>query len=428
MLTPKFIKENLELVKRSCRRRYFAFDERTFQAMEKKRTALIQSTEKKKAHRNQVSKAIGLKKYKGEEVSEKEIMEMKVLSEEIAANDQKLEGVLSQMESFCLGIPNLITDRVPDGKDEADNKLLKTEGEPRQFDFPVKDHTTLLEENNWSDFPRAAKISGARFAILRGEAAALERSLAQFFLSENLKVGYEEYRTPVIVRKDSLRHTGQLPKFKEDIFPLHNDEGIPHFYLIPTAEVPLTNLYADEIIPEESLPLRFTAHTSCFRSEAGSAGKDTRGLIRLHEFSKVELVEITRPEESEAAHERIITQAEHLLKALELPYRLVRLSAGDIGFSAQDCVDIEVWLPGQNTYREISSCSNCGNFQAVRGKIRYRNSEGTVKSVHTLNGSSLPIGRALVAILENHQQKDGSVTIPTSLVTYLGKKRIGGTG
>lgn len=423
MLTPKYIRENLDAVVAACVRRNFNFDQATFTKLESERTTLIQVTEDKKSKRNAVSKAIGQLKSQGKKLPSDQVEEMKKIGEEITAHDTRLAEVLLELEQFCLNIPNLVTERVPDGKDENDNVVLQKVGDPRKFDFTPKDHTEILEMNNWSDFPHAREIAGARFSILCGDAALLDRALATFFLTENIKAGYREYRTPVLAREQALYHTGQLPKFEEDLFRI--GDSFKELLLISTAEIPLTNLHAKEILNPEDLPLRYTAHTQCFRSEAGSAGKDTKGLIRLHEFSKVELVEITLPEESEVAHARMIAQAEKLLQLLELPYQCVQLCAGDIGFAARECIDVEVWLPAQNTYREVSSCSNCGAFQAGRGKIRYRTPEGKTELVHTLNGSALPIGRIMVAILENHQLPDGRVQIPQALIPYVGREILG---
>jgi seryl-tRNA synthetase len=329
--------------------------------------------------------------------------------------EQGAEEDNSELENFLATLPNILDASVPDGKSEDDNLEVKKFGTPRKFDFTPKAHFEVGEDLNLLDFEKTAKISGARFASYYGNLAKLERALASFMLDvATSEFGYTEVAVPFLVKADAAFGTGQLPKFEEDLFKTTND-----YYLIPTAEIPVTNLVRDSILEEKELPLRYTAYTPCFRSEAGSAGKDTRGLVRMHQFSKVELVSITTPEKSADEHERLTSCAEEILKKLELPYRLISLCSGDIGFGASKTYDIEVWLPAQNKYREISSCSNFKDFQARRMKARFRRENGTVEPVHTLNGSSLAVGRTIVAILENYQQSDGTVLIPEILKNYM---------
>jgi len=366
--------------------------------------------------RNQMAKAVGQAKAKGEDAAEL-LATAKELSDTITSLEKTL-GEGGELEKLLAGLPNIPAGDVPDGKDEHDNKELRVWGEKPKFSFAPKQHFELGEALGLMDFEGAAKISGARFTVLKGALARLERALGQFFLDHNTnEFGYTEVSVPLLVRDAAAFGTGQLPKFGEDLFKTTND-----FWLIPTSEVPLTNLAADSILDEEKLPLRYTACTPCFRSEAGAAGKDTRGMIRQHQFYKTELVSITTPDQSEAEHERMTKCAESLLQKLGLPYRVIVLCTGDMGFSSQKTYDIEVWLPGQNAYREISSCSNCGAFQARRMKARYKAKGGKGgEFVHTLNGSGLPLGRTLVAILENYQREDGSVAVPEVLRPYMGR-------
>ena len=373
------------------------------------------------ARRNRISREIGSAKQRGEQIEPllRQVAEDKDAEAASAAEAARLRG---QIDEMLAGLPNLPADEVPDGPDETANLLIRCEGEPPRFNFAALSHEAIGERLGLMDFKRAGRLSGSRFVVLRRDLARLERALAQFMLDlHTAEFGYQEVSPPLLVRDEAVFGTGQLPKSAEDMF--RTTDGL---WLIPTAEVPLTNLVADEILDERELPLRFTAGTPSFRSEAGAAGKDTRGMIRQHQFIKVELVSITRPEDSAAEHERMTACAEEVLKRLGLAYRVVLLSAGDMGFSAQKTYDIEVWLPGQETYREISSCSNCGAFQAQRMKARYRPAEGRgTRPVHTLNGSGLAVGRTLIAILENYQHEDGSVSIPAALQPYMrGQKSI----
>lgn len=368
------------------------------------------------AAQNEKSRLFGQYKKEGKESSElkAELDKLKAEAAEYEARAKELEARLYEL---ALTFPNLPDDSVPEGKDEDDNVLIKTVLEPKTFSFEPKDHVELGEALGWLDFERAAKISKSRFIVMRGEAAKLERALINFMVDFNASRGFELVSVPFIVNADTMQGTGQLPKFEEDLYRLESEEERA-FYLIPTAEVPLTNLYYDEIIAAERLPIKMTAHTPCFRKEAGSAGRDTRGIIRQHQFHKVELVAITKPEESMAMLDEMVACASDMLKELGLAHRLMALCAGDMGFSAAKTVDIEVWIPSQNRYREISSVSNCGDFQARRAKIRYKDGKAN-KLVHTLNGSSLAVGRTLVAIMENYQTADGNIEIPSVLQKYL---------
>ena len=372
------------------------------------------------ARRNRISRDIGAAKRRGEDIGPllRAVEADKGAEAEAAAEAARLRA---QIDETLAGLPNLPAPDVPDGADETANLLVRREGEPPRFNFEAASHEAIGERLGLMDFRRASRLSGSRFVVLRRDLARLERALAQFMLDLHTReFGYEEISPPLLVRDEAVFGTGQLPKFAEDLFRTSED-----FWLIPTAEVPLTNLVADEILDESQLPSRFTASTPCFRSEAGAAGKDTRGMIRQHQFMKVELVSVTTPEQSPAEHERMTACAEEVLKRLGLAYRVMLLSAGDMGFAAQKTYDIEVWLPGQGTYREISSCSNCGAFQAQRMKARYRPTEGRgTRPLHTLNGSGLAVGRTLIAILENYQREDGSVSIPPALQPYLGGQQI----
>ncbi len=368
--------------------------------------------------RNAYAKQIGEAKRKGEN-ADAVMAESKANNDAIAAMETSLAG-RGELESILESLPNLPADDVPQGADEKDNKEIRKWGEPRKFDFAPKLHDDIGTALGLMDFEGAAKLSGARFVVLKGALARMERALASLFLDHNVDAGYTEMAPPFLVKDAAVYGTGQLPKFSEDLFKTTND-----FWLIPTAEVPLTNLVADSIVEEEKLPIRMTAYTPCFRSEAGSAGRDTKGMIRQHQFSKVEMVSITTPEQSVAEHERMTANAEAILQKLGLPYRTVLLCTGDMGFSAEKTYDIEVWMPGQDAYREISSCSNCGAFQARRMKARFKRGKENL-FVHTLNGSGLPIGRTMVAIIENYQNADGSITVPEALVPYMGGlKKIG---
>src|SRR5271170_2706936 len=368
------------------------------------------------ARRNRVARDIGAAKKRGEQI-EPLLRQVAEDKDAEAASAGEAGQLRVQIDEILAGLPNLPADEVPDGPDETANLLVRREGEPPRFNFAAASHEAIGERLGLMDFKRAGRLSGSRFVVLRRDLARLERALAQFMLDLHTSVfGYTEVSPPLLVRDEAMFGTGQLPKFAEDSF--RTAEG---YWLIPTAEVPLTNLVADEILDERDLPLRFTAGTPSFRSEAGAAGKDTRGMIRVHQFMKVELVSITRPEDSAAEHERMTACAEEVLRRLGLAWRIMLLSAGDMGFAAQKTYDVEVWLPGQGTYREISSCSNCGPFQAQRMKARYRPADGKgTRPVHTLNGSGLAVGRTLIALLENYQHEDGKVSIPPALQPYMG--------
>ena len=369
--------------------------------------------------RNTRSKAIGIAKSKGED-SAALMAEVAGIADQLKANETRLADLQQQLAAISLGIPNLPDASVPEGKDETANVEQHRWGTPREFDFAVKDHVELGARNGWLDADVAAKLSGARFTVLRGQLARLHRALAQFMLDLHTgEHGYLETNVPLIVNADSMQGTGQLPKFEEDLFSIEVNES--KRYLIPTAEVPLTNIVRDSICDADQLPLRMTAHSLCFRSEAGSGGRDVRGMIRQHQFEKVELVSISTPSESAAEHERMTRSAEVVLEKLGLPYRRMLLCTGDMGFTASKTFDLEVWLPSQNTYREISSCSNCTDFQARRMLARWRNPEtGKPELVHTLNGSGTAVGRALIAVMENYQNADGSIDLPEVLLPYMG--------
>jgi seryl-tRNA synthetase len=423
MLDIQALRNNLNEVADRLATRGFMLDTTRFEQLEGERKAIQVRTQELQAKRNTTSKQIGQAKAKGEDVSA--IMaEVANLGDELKQLEAKLEQVQHELNAFLAVIPNLPHESVPVGKSEADNHEVRKVGEPRKFDFDVQDHVSIGEGLGGLDFETAAKISGARFTLLKGQLARLHRALAQFMLDTHSEQhGYTETYVPYLVNADSMKGTGQLPKFEEDLFKVPRQLGDgeeANFYLIPTAEVPVTNMVRDEIAPLDKLPLKYVAHTPCFRSEAGSYGRDTRGMIRQHQFDKVELVQIVHPDNSYTALEELLGHAETILQKLELPYRVVKLCTGDMGFSAALTYDIEVWLPAQNTYREISSCSNFEAFQARRMQARFRNSAGKPELVHTLNGSGLAVGRTLVAILENNQQADGSVRIPAVLQPYMG--------
>jgi seryl-tRNA synthetase len=393
-------------------------DVETFASLEEQRKAVQIEADRLRAERNANAKAVGHAKSKGQDASAL-LAAGEALGEQLAGVDQQLDVIQAEVSILHLGLPNILHSSVPDGRDEAANVEVRRWGVPRQFDFTPKDHVALGERIGM-DFEAAGRISGARFVVLCGGLARLHRALAQFMLDLHIgDHGYREAYVPYLVHSTALVGTGQLPKFEQDLFAVRGDPG---FYLIPTAEVPLTNLVRDQILPPERLPLKFVAHTPCFRSEAGAAGKDTRGMIRQHQFEKVELVHIVRPEHSYSALEELTGHAESVLQALGLPYRVLALCAGDTGFSAAKTYDLEVWLPSQQRYREISSCSNCESFQARRLQARWRNPvTGKPELVHTLNGSGVAVGRALVAILENYQQEDGTISIPAVLAPYMGR-------
>ena len=418
MLDSKQLRTDTEAVARNLARRGFVLDLEGFRALEERRKQAQIEADRLRAERNANAKAVGMAKGKGEDASEL-LKRGESLTHALAIAEADLERVQIEADQWLMGLPNLLHDSVPEGRDESANVELRRHGEPRQFDFAPADHVDVGARLGGLDFEAAARISGARFMVLRGSLARLHRTLAQFMLDlHTSEHGYQEIYAPYLVSAAALTGTGQLPKFEQDLFKV---DGERPFYLIPTAEVPVTNLVREQILTAEQLPLRFVAHTPCFRSEAGAAGKDTRGLIRQHQFDKVELVHVVKPADSYAALEQLTAHAEEVLKRLELPYRVLALCAGDIGFGSAKTYDLEVWLPGQGKYREISSCSNCEAFQARRMQARWRNPEtGKPEPVHTLNGSGIAVGRAMVAILENYQNADGSVTVPAALRPYMG--------
>jgi len=416
MLDIQALRNDLDGVVNQLNRRGFAFDLAAFTALEQERKVVQTRTQDLQAKRNNSSKQIGFAKSKGEDVSAI-LAEVAGLGDALKADEALLEALQIKLQNVLLNVPNLPHESVPAGKSEADNVEVRKIGTPRTFDFEIKDHTDVGTPLGL-DFDTGIKLSGTRFTFMRGGIAKLHRALAQFMLdTQTEQHGYEECYTPYLVNAETLTGTGQLPKFEEDLFSLnHNDSKL---YLIPTSEVTLTNTVRDEIVPLKSLPIKLTAHTPCFRSEAGSYGRDTKGMIRQHQFDKVEMVQIVHPSKSYEALEEMVGHAENILKALELPYRVVSLCTGDMGFGAAKTYDLEVWLPAQNTYREISSVSNCEAFQARRLQARFRNEQGKTEFVHTLNGSGLAVGRTLVAVLENYQNADGSVTIPKVLQPYM---------
>ena len=418
MLDIKLLRNDINGVAEKLARRGFKLDVEQFQALENKRKTLQSATQDLQNERNTRSKSIGKAKAAGEDIQPL-LAEVADLGDKLKAAEQELSELQSKIDAVVQGFPNILQDSVPDGKSEEDNVEISTWGEPTQFDFEVKDHVDLGASNGWMDFESATKLTGARFVVMRAGMARLHRALTQFMLdTHTAEHGYQEVYVPYMVNEDSLYGTGQLPKFAEDLFKLEGDQN---YYLIPTAEVPVTNLVRGEILAEDQLPMQYTAHTPCFRSEAGSYGRDTRGLIRQHQFEKVELLHFTKPEDSDDALERLRRHAEIILEKLQLPYRTIVLCAGDTGFSASKTYDLEVWLPAQNTYREISSCSNMKDFQARRMQARFRNKEtGKPELLHTLNGSGLAVGRTLVAVVENYQQADGSIKIPEVLLPYMG--------
>ena len=424
MLDLKYIKNNLEAVKNGMEKRRAKIDFALLLKNDDKRKNLLLEIETLRHKRNVVSDDIAKMKKAGENATSF-IEQMRAVSETIKKLDKELSTIEETIHSFLISLPNIPHEDVPVGKDDTENRLEKTHGKPKKFDFKVKPHWEIGEDLGILDFTRAAKLAGARFPLYLGNGARLERALINFMLDTHISHhGYTETLPPFIVNKATMTGTGQLPKFEEDLFKL---EGLD-YYLIPTSEVPMTNIYANEIIDESMLPCKFTAYTPCFRSEAGSYGRDTKGLIRQHQFNKVELVKLTTPETSFEELASLLSNAEKILQLLELPYHVVTLCTGDLGFSATKTYDIEVWMPGQDDgglYREISSCSNCLDFQARRAGIRFRR-EGTKKLdyVHTLNGSGLAVGRTFAAILENYQQTDGSIIIPDVLVSYMGGQKV----
>lgn len=419
MLDIQQLRSNLDAVAAGLAKRGKPIDFSEFSALEAERKTLQTRTQELQAQRNSLSKQIGMLKGQGKDASEV-MAQVGAAGDELKASEVRLGELLEKFNAILAALPNIPDESVPVGSDESGNVEVKRWGTPRTFEFAVKDHTDVGEALGQLDFATAAKIAGARFSLLKGGLARLHRALAQFMLdTHSAEHGYTELYAPYLVNAASLYGTGQLPKFEEDLFKVLRGDQDP-LYLIPTAEVPVTNIVRDEILPVESLPLKFVCHTPCFRSEAGSGGRDVRGMIRQHQFDKVELVQIVHPEQSAAAHEALTRHAEVILEKLELPYRRMALCSGDMGFSAAKTYDLEVWLPAQNTYREISSCSNFGAFQARRMQTRFRNDKNKMELVHTLNGSGLAVGRTLVAILENFQNADGSVTIPTALRPYMG--------
>ncbi|MDP3438302.1 MAG: serine--tRNA ligase [Azonexus sp.] len=419
MLDIQQLRTNLDAVAEGLAKRGKPIDFSEFVALETERKTLQTRTQELQAQRNSLSKQIGMLKGQGKDAAEV-MVQVGAIGDELKASEARLGELLEKFNAILAALPNIPDDSVPVGSDEFGNVEVKRWGTPRTFDFPVKDHTDVGESIGQLDFTTAAKISGARFSLLKGGLARLHRALAQFMLdTHTAEHAYTEVYVPYLVNAASLQGTGQLPKFEEDLFKVQRGDQDP-LYLIPTAEVPVTNIVRDEILAAEALPLKFVSHTPCFRSEAGSGGRDVRGMIRQHQFDKVELVQIVHPEKSTEAHEELTRQAEIILERLELPYRRMLLCSGDMGFSATKTYDLEVWLPAQNTYREISSCSNFGAFQARRMQTRFRNDKNKNELVHTLNGSGLAVGRTLVAILENFQNADGSVTVPAALRPYMG--------
>ncbi|OAM15363.1 serine--tRNA ligase [Eikenella corrodens] len=423
MLDIQLLRTDAAAVAAKLAQRGFVFDSAAFDALEAQRKALQMRTEELQSRRNSVSKQIGALKGQGKHAeAEAAMAEVAQIKTDLEQADTDYQAVQAQIDALLLGIPNLPHESVPAGKDETENVEVRRVGAPRQFDFEIKDHVDLGEKLGL-DFETAAALSGARFSLMKGQVARLHRALAQFMLDTHTQQhGYTECYTPYIVSDSTLIGTGQLPKFGEDLFHVirGGDESKTKQYLIPTAEVTLTNTVRERILPADALPIKLTAHSPCFRSEAGSHGKDTRGLIRQHQFDKVEMVQIAHPDHSYAALEEMVGHAERILQLLELPYRVITLCTGDMGFGAAKTYDLEVWVPAQNTYREISSCSNCEDFQARRMKARFKDEDGKNRLVHTLNGSGLAVGRTLVAVLENHQNADGSVSIPVALRPYLG--------
>ncbi|MDD2767167.1 MAG: serine--tRNA ligase [Methylococcus sp.] len=418
MLDIRLVRSQLEQTAEQLARRGFALDVEAFRALEERRKSVQVETQNLQNERNTRSKSIGQAKARGEDI-EPLLVAVQGLGDQLQEKEAELTSIQSVMEDLLLGVPNILDADVPEGRSEDDNIEVSRWGEPPRFGFEPKDHVDLGVGLGYADFEAAVKLTGSRFVVLTGALARLQRALAQLMLDTHTgQHGYVETYVPFMVNADSLRGTGQLPKFEEDLFKIEHD---PAFYLIPTAEVPVTNLVRDEIVEAERLPLKFVCHTPCFRSEAGSYGRDVRGLIRQHQFEKIELVQITRPEDSAAAHEALTGHAETILQKLGLPYRRIVLCAGDTGFSSAKTYDLEVWLPGQQAYREISSCSNFRDFQARRLQARWRNPEtGKPELVHTLNGSGLAVGRTLVAVMENYQDEQGRVRVPEVLAPYMG--------
>jgi seryl-tRNA synthetase len=418
VIDPKLLRSDLPAVAANLARRGFTLDVAALAALEERRKPWQVEVDRLRAERNANAKAVGIAKGRGEDATAL-LARSETLGSELTRAEAELGGVSAALEQWQLGLPNLLHESVPDGADESANREVRRVGEPRAMNFEPRDHVELGERLGGLDFAAAARLSGARFVVMRGAVARLHRALAQFMLDLHTREhGYTEVYVPYLVQAPALVGTGQLPKFEQDLFAVKGEQG---FYLIPTAEVPVTNLVRGEIVAAEQLPLKYVAHTPCFRSEAGAAGKDTRGMIRNHQFDKVELVQIVRPADSYAALEQLTGHAETVLRRLGIPFRTVALCAGDIGFGSAKTYDIEAWLPSQGRYREISSCSNFEAFQARRMQARWRNPEGgKPEAVHTLNGSGLAVGRTLVAVLENFQNADGSIGVPAALEPYLG--------
>jgi seryl-tRNA synthetase len=419
MLDIQLLRKDVATVVERLAARGFHFDATRFEALEAERKTIQTRTQDAQSRRNTLSKQIGMLKGKGEDTTAV-MAEVAGLGDELKQLETRLAALQTEINDFLMGVPNLPHESVAAGKDETANVEVSRWGTPRAFDFPVRDHVDLGEGLGQLDFAAAVKITGSRFSVMKGPLARLHRALAQFMLDvHTTEHGYTEVYVPYLVNADSMRGTGQLPKFEEDLFHVPRSDA-DKLYLIPTAEVPVTNLLRDEIVAAEALPLKFVAHTPCFRSEAGSYGRDTRGMIRQHQFDKVELVQMVKPEDSYAALEALTANAETILQKLGLPYRKMALCSGDMGFSSAKTYDLEVWLPAQNTYREISSCSNFEAFQARRMQARFKVGQGKPELLHTLNGSGLAVGRTLVAILENYQNADGSVTVPEVLRPWMG--------
>lgn len=418
MLDPRLVRTETAAVAANLARRGVALDVTALQALEEQRKLLQVEAERLRNERNTQARTVGKAKAGGQEIAPL-IAHSEALGKALADAERQLVAVQARLDAILLGLPNLLHESVPEGRDETANVEVRRWGEPRRFDFEPRDHQALGEASREMSFEAAGRISGARFVVLSGNVARLHRALIQFMLDLHTRAhGYREVYVPYLVNAQTLTGTGQLPKFEQDLFAVRGDSGL---YLIPTAEVPVTNLVRDTIVGADELPLRYVAHTPCFRSEAGSYGKDTRGMIRHHQFEKVELVQIVRPEDSYGALEELTGHAEKVLQLLELPYRVVALCAGDIGFASAKTYDLEVWLPGQNRYREISSCSNCESFQARRMHARWRNPQtGKPELLHTLNGSGVAVGRALIAVMENFQRADGTIDVPAVLQPYLG--------
>ncbi|MCX7181911.1 MAG: serine--tRNA ligase [Candidatus Methylopumilus sp.] len=416
MIDIQLLRNDIEITKEKLASRGFELDAATFQSLENTRKVLQVKTQDLQEKRNSISKEIGIAKSKNEN-SDALMVNVNAISDDLKAGESELAELQEKINQFMLNIPNIPHESVLIGKSEADNKIVKVAGEPRNFNFKIKDHVDVGAQHGLN-FDLGAKLAGARFVVMEGKIAKLHRAIAQYMLdTQTDKHGYKECYTPYLVNSETLIGTGQLPKFEADLFSLSHNES--KLYLIPTSEVTLTNFFRDEVVKQSDLPIKLTAHTPCFRSEAGSYGKDTRGMIRQHQFDKVEMVQIVHPDKSYDALDEMVSHAEFILTSLELPYRLLSLCSGDMGFGAAKTFDLEVWLPSQDTYREISSISNCESFQARRLKARFKSEDGKNLFVHTLNGSGLAVGRTLVAIIENYQNEDGSITIPKALVPYM---------